>query len=283
MRGRGRAGCYAVGMGYSSTPRVPGTFGQAEGALRLGPFLISETFHGQGLSVRPHEHASANVNFVLGGGYGEGFRGRTEVHLANTLLYKPAGARHSNRFDAAPARCLLIEADPGELALWFGEDLSTEPQVGLWPRQSLLATRAHHLLRERDDLSRLVLEELVTELFSVACRRPVAPTSRGVVETTDLLRCAFREPWSLRELAHRAGLHPAHLGRAFRKHHGCTVGEFVRHLRVLHVARRLRNTGVGVQQLALDAGFADQSHCTRVFSKLLGVSPARYRAELRSR
>lgn len=46
--------------------------------------------------------------------------------------------------------------------------------------------------------------------------------------------------------------------------------------RRLHLARCLIQTGVPLAQAAAEAGFADQSHMTRLFSRCYGVTPAAY-------
>jgi AraC-like DNA-binding protein len=46
--------------------------------------------------------------------------------------------------------------------------------------------------------------------------------------------------------------------------------------RRIQLARALLATGVPVIQAAADAGFADQSHLTRLFARTLGITPAVY-------
>ena len=83
------------------------------------------------------------------------------------------------------------------------------------------------------------------------------------------------------ELARELGVDRSHLARSFRGHFRRTLGEFVRELRVDHVRRALVETNRPLAELALEAGFADQSHCTRVFRRLIGRTPARYRRAAR--
>lgn len=269
-------------MRPATTRPKPATFGQSLNSVQVGPFLLTETYHRRGLHLPKHEHATASLNFVLSGEYGESFRGRFEALPADVLQYKHAGAEHANRFNDAHARCVLIEVSPDPLTLCLGEQGPDEPDIRREPRLALLAARVHRLMRIREDVAELVLEELVTELFATFASGIPLAASTAISDAEDLLRSGFREPWSLREVARQVGLHSAHLGRAFRERHGCTLGEFVRKLRVLHVARKLRDTNDAIAQLAHEAGFADQSHCTRVFKRLMGVPPAQYRASVRS-
>ena len=91
----------------------------------------------------------------------------------------------------------------------------------------------------------------------------------------------YAEPLSFTELAARLGVARSHLARSFREVHGQTLGEYVRRLRVERVRAALERTRHSLADIALSAGFSDQSHCTRVFRRLVGTTPAAYRRGLR--
>jgi AraC family transcriptional regulator len=85
------------------------------------------------------------------------------------------------------------------------------------------------------------------------------------------------EAVAIAALARDAGVHPVHLARAFRRHCGCTPGEFQVALRLAGAAEALRAGKQPIAEIALDCGFADQSHLSRRFRDLYGVAPAAYR------
>jgi AraC family transcriptional regulator len=72
-------------------------------------------------------------------------------------------------------------------------------------------------------------------------------------------------------------VHPTTLARAYRRAYGCTVGERVRSLRLDYAARRLLDGGRPLSDVALDAGFYDQSHFTRAFQRQFRMTPLQYR------
>lgn len=78
-------------------------------------------------------------------------------------------------------------------------------------------------------------------------------------------------------IARAVGVHPVHFARMHRRHFGCTPGEAIRRHRVMR-ATALLGRGARLAEVALDAGFADQSHMTRAFRHEFGTTPARYRA-----
>jgi AraC family transcriptional regulator len=81
----------------------------------------------------------------------------------------------------------------------------------------------------------------------------------------------------LETLARVAGVHRVHVARAFRDHLGCTVGDYVRRLRVQRACELLTATSLSLPDVAVRAGFFDQSHMTRVVKRFLGTTPAALR------
>jgi AraC family transcriptional regulator len=59
---------------------------------------------------------------------------------------------------------------------------------------------------------------------------------------------------------------------------GVPLGSFARDVRLDRVADRLAHSNARILDIALDAGFADQSHLTRSFRKRFGMTPGEYRA-----
>ena len=86
-----------------------------------------------------------------------------------------------------------------------------------------------------------------------------------------------RDERRLAEAARELGVHPIHLSRVFRKKYGCTMGDYVNRLRVQFACSEMSRGWPALDDLALAAGFADQSHMGRVFKGTVGETPARFR------
>ena len=91
----------------------------------------------------------------------------------------------------------------------------------------------------------------------------------------NLLRDHFREGISLETLGARCGLSRFHLVRAFRRAFDMTPHAFQMALRI-DDSKRLLRSGVPIAEAALETGFYDQSHFTRVFREICGGTPAHY-------
>src|SRR5574341_1998626 len=104
---------------------------------------------------------------------------------------------------------------------------------------------------------------------------------RWLQQARELLHGRFMEHLTLAEVAHNVGVHPVHLAQAFHKSYQCTVGDYVRQLRVEYACRELASSETPIVEIALAAGFCDQSHFTRTFKRCIGVAPSQYRESIR--
>ena len=106
-----------------------------------------------------------------------------------------------------------------------------------------------------------------------ACR--IHTRSRALHRVMAHLRSQLAAPLSLAELCAVAGLSKYHLVRSFKAAYGLTPHAYLLNLRVNEAKACLR-LGQELASVALDAGFCDQSHFTRVFTRCVGLTPAAY-------
>jgi AraC-like DNA-binding protein len=115
---------------------------------------------------------------------------------------------------------------------------------------------------------------------SAAPPRPVPAPTREVARAREILGDRLTENLSLTEVAADAGINRFALARAFRRSYGIPPHAWVIQQRV-HAARSLLREGRRPAEVASAVGFSDQSHLTRQFKRLIGVTPGRYSAPLR--
>jgi AraC family transcriptional regulator len=141
-------------------------------------------------------------------------------------------------------------------------------------------------IRYPDATSPLAIEALALELLAAAARIEGRPSERGrpplwLRRVVDYLQTHVLEPSDLDTLTGIAGVTPSYLVRAFRRHQGLSLSSYTRRLRLDWAAERLASTDAPIADIALAAGFADQSHFTRVFRRELGTPPASFRRSTR--
>ena len=88
---------------------------------------------------------------------------------------------------------------------------------------------------------------------------------------------------TLDDLAAMAGVHSSHLLRTFRRYNGSTIANYVRKRRIERARAEIGAAKRPLSSIAVDAGFADQSHFTRVFRQTYGETPGQYARSLRGR
>jgi AraC-like DNA-binding protein len=142
-----------------------------------------------------------------------------------------------------------------------------------------LALRLLDEFENFDTSSPLIVDGLTLQLLGVCDRqsRGEAAIPRWLRRVSELLRERCTATWNLADVAAEAGVHPVYLAGSFRRHFGCTVGEYVRRQRILLACRQLAGTCNPLAEIAVQTGFADQSHFNRVFKRQIGLTPAAYR------
>jgi AraC family transcriptional regulator len=193
----------------------------------------------------------------------------------------PMGAGHDTDFGAGPTHVLTISPVSPAATTTFARFLR-ERRRWTAPAATVLARRIVCELNAPDTSSELAVEGLVLQVVALGQRETATRRERAgwLTVVVDALHEQAPTTPSLTALAATAGVHPAHLARAFRQAFGLTVGDYARRRRLDWAAAQLE-TDIPLAQLALDAGFADQSHFTRAFRRHTGVTPGRYRALVR--
>jgi AraC family transcriptional regulator len=254
-------------------------YGRAVAAGEWGGLALSETSFARGAFLPRHAHEEAYLTFVLDGAYRERVQSETRTCAARSLVVHAPGEAHENDFAERRARCLNVSVSSAFVSrlgdasrvLLRGDVIADAAVAGI-------GHRAAAELRRGDAAVPLIVEGLVLELFGLLARRDDAPrrVPAWLAEARAIVEREFQRKIVLAELANDVGVHPVSLARAFRRQFGMTVGDAVRQLRIAYARERIA-AGVALHVVAAEAGFADQSHFTRAFTRMTGVAPAAYR------
>lgn len=248
----------------------------------VGALWVTSAWFAPWLALPPHRHQRPVIGITLDGSGEETTPGYTHESLPGWVRATPPEEKHTNRCHHAGAQVLLIEPDPGMEELFRPcARLLREPHCFEDWGVTALARRVVVEITNPDDRSGIALEALALELLAHAGRdldrsRGAAPA--WLYRVRERLHDEFQNPPRLADLAESAGVHPMHMAQRFRWFTGMSIGTYLRHLRLDWCIHLLLHADISLAEIAFQAGFADQSHFTRVFRRYTGVTPGQYRA-----
>jgi two-component system response regulator YesN len=115
-----------------------------------------------------------------------------------------------------------------------------------------------------------------TEQLPITAGEPVRnETARQMI---DYVNAHFRSDISVQQLARRFAINPSYISQLFRKELGETFTEYLTRLRIQYACRLLRDTELTINELAEKSGYSDYFYFSRVFKKMLGMTPSQYRS-----
>lgn len=137
-----------------------------------------------------------------------------------------------------------------------------------------------------DYLTRAIAARLIRAHSARSLPRPEATagtlTRIQLDRAIDYMEENLDKPVALLDVAHAAGLSATHFARRFKRSTGRAPHQHLMRSRVERAKRLLAETDSAIAQVAVACGFAHQEHLTRVFRRLTGETPARFRRGVRS-
>jgi AraC family transcriptional regulator len=191
------------------------------------------------------------------------------LHLGRDLISRTA----EEVADYDPARLALV----GRLG--FQDPLLAQIGFALWRELELHAPSGELYAQTA---AQLLAVHLLCHYTSVgdALKEPAQGlTPKQMRRVTDFIQAHLDQDLSLEALAQQAGFSPYYFARMFRQTTGESPHHFVLHQRVERAQQLLKETTMPLAQIALESGFANQSHLTRVFKQQRDLTPLAYRRD----
>ena len=220
---------------------------------------------------------------VLEGGIVKSFRAKTMDFGRGSAFTMPAGLWHGARFGPVGSTIVIIRpsSESTRLTDAFPRVVELRGRGLIW-----LASRLAGELRASDAAAPMAAEGLALEILAATKREAAIDRREGrpprwLGSAEEFLRARIGDPVGLSELATAVGVNAGHVARVFRARYGISVGEYGRRVRLDWAAAEIACDRRPIAEIATAAGFADQSHFTRVFRRHVGTTPARFREEAR--
>jgi len=244
-----------------------------------GDIFLSNTCYNKELQSDWHYHENPFFSFLFSGGSVENRKSECIECIPGQIYFYNWHEPHKNTNYQENTQNFNIELD----AHWLKTlDINETAITGSFSIQSpdikfTIVKLFKEFLRS-DDLSGASINLLTLELLQQLCRtsitrhRPV-----WVNQLKEILHDHWSENLSLHHLASLLNIHHVTISKYFSRYFDCTLGEYVRKIRVEKALGLVRSTSLSLSAIAYECGFADQSHFIRTFKDQTGFRPNEFR------
>ncbi|MFC5410338.1 helix-turn-helix transcriptional regulator [Larkinella bovis] len=221
-----------------------------------------------------HYHPEAHISFVLQGGNVERRKATQLERGPGSVTFYHAGEAHQTIQKRFPAQHINLEIAGTLLKQYqlsedvLGQGILKNPNV------ALTMIRLYKECIINDNFLAPSVGMLLVALTPDKVLKTVKP--RWVERIEELLQDSWNQPLTLQDLALETGIHPVTISKYFPRYFHCTLGEYIRTLRVSKALQLMRTSTLSLTEIAYLCGFADQSHFSRTFQQLTGFTPKRY-------
>ena len=240
-----------------------------------GGIILTETEYHSTVFEGWHAHENIHVSLIIKGGNREQRKQRETHVLPGTLLFYHQHELHRNLHTSHPSKNINLEITEEFLQQYeLGENeiekMARHPDAGF----SLL--KMYHEADQADHFSAVSIQMLLLELISDTKKLHKKQPPLWLKTIVDFLQDNWQEHPGLTELASLSGVSPITVSKHFSKYMGCTLGEYMRKLKIQNALRLIPTGTLSLTEVAYYCGFADQSHFTRNFRKLTHFLPKAY-------
>jgi len=249
--------------------------------------VLRATYHAH--TFTPHTHDTWAIGvFERGGATVRSENVTRSAGVSDVLVIRP-GAVHSawspggrewryRAFYPSPEllASLVEEAGTSSATEVFGRHVIEDSRLAHRVKAALAAVEDQDTPLAMEELLVAALQQLWTHAGSRGTpERPRRPSPAALSRAKEYIDAHRARPIALADIARVAGLSRYRLIRAFADRYGLTPYAYYMQRRIAE-AQHLLDAGMGPAQAAASCGFADQSHLTRHFKRMVGVTPGAY-------
>jgi AraC family transcriptional regulator len=274
---------------------APGIHSEKSRTWEMISAAIINRAAGEVISPRSNHHrVTVALTAMRGVAHVEGGPARSLLFSPGELSFTPGGV--STRTILPAARVIQAAQRPATYDTIISE-IVRGGTVDFEPRHpisdplvsQIVSTLTHEM--EGEFLDHILVDALNTALAVRIVCHFVDPSKITLAPSNGLSRerrqrvCDYIEAHlddrlTLAELAEVACLSPCHFSRSFKQAVGVGPQRYVMERRIERAKVLMRRTRQPLASIALEVGFADQSHLTAIFRREIGMTPGRFRAAL---
>ncbi|KQK25140.1 AraC family transcriptional regulator [Chryseobacterium aquaticum] len=255
-------------------------YGQTNTTINLEGITLTDTVYTHD-KVDWHYHKNAYFTFILQGNVIEGNKKEIYNCSAGDLLFHNWQEPHYNIKPKGFTRGFHIEIEEK----WLSElDFKTKDLQGSIkiadPDLKFLLYKIFRETKENESSTLLSIQTLLLETLSKMIHHQKNNSQKKpnwVSELNNILNDQFSDSLSLDYLSKQLHIHPVHLSRDFSKYFNSGLGEYIRKIKIQKSLELISQKKLDLTAIAFECGFSDQSHFTRCFKEINGITPSQYR------
>ncbi len=239
-----------------------------------GGITLTETEYHNRVFEGWHSHENIHISLIIKGGNREERKQTDMVVLPGKLLFYHQDELHRNLHTSHPSKNINLEISREFMQQYeLGENEIEE--VSLHPDAGFNLLKMYQEAWQADHFSassmQMLLLELMADTKNLSKKQP--PWLKTIIE---FLQDNWREHPGLNELARLSYVNPITVSKHFSKYMGCTLGQYMRKLKIQHALHLIHDSSMSLTEIAYHCGFADQSHFIRNFREQTKFLPKAY-------
>jgi len=233
------------------------------------------SYHENNFNPEFHYHKNPHLSLVLQGGNIENRKAGSIERKAGDLVFYRSGELHQTLPATTVSKNINLEIEDTFLTKY---DISEKnfDSISLGRPQNILAfVKIHNEIYLNDSLSDTSIQMLTISVINSSARESVKKPG-WVLKLHEVLHDEWDQSHSLGYLSKSTNVHPVTISKYFINYFGCTIGEYMRKLKISHSLPLIKSGQYSLTDVAIICGFADQSHFIRNFKAYTGFLPKQF-------
>lgn len=223
-----------------------------------------------------HYHENPHISFLLQGGHIEKRINGEFERLPSDILFCNGGEPHQFITKKFPSRNINLELDYEFLRQYEISETNINEAVSKNIDAKFLMLKMHKELLTNDSFTETSIQMLLLSLVNDSNKLNKRNKPKWILLLIEILNDRWNEQLTLNELCTLTQVHPVTISKHFTKYFPCTLGEYVRKLKINKSIGLIKNQNRSLTDIAFECGFADQSHFTRTFKDITGWLPKKF-------
>jgi AraC family transcriptional regulator len=252
--------------------------GENRRSFDAGGLIVSETEYRRRVFEGWHAHENFHLTLIARGGNCERRKNQELEAAPGRVLFYRRGELHRNLGTQHPSKNINLEIKDEFLERYqaFVPALENSSFSNSADAKFALLKIYRECMSAKNAQTAAIHSLALGLLDSILAEKASSKIAPWAVALREILNDRWDEAISLGELSRLLGVHPVTISKNFPKYFACTLGEYLRKIKIEKAVALIGRQKYALAEIAQICGFADQSHLTRVFRNLTGFTPREF-------